>query len=106
MTQKELETYMEYSVLRVVVQFHTALSEDRDSNGQLIPKETMFVVKRGYIADWTIYALPVDYIKSKWDSDYDTMVTAVLEVGTKITQEQTIREISGCDDEMFTTYRY
>ena len=65
----------------------------------------MFVVKSGYIADWTIYALPVDYIKSKWDSDYDTMVTAVLEIG-KITQEQIIREISGCDDEMFSTYRY
>ena len=64
MTQQELKGYMEYAVLRVVIQFHTALSEDRDSDGQLIPKETMFVVKRGFIEDWTIYALPVDYIKS------------------------------------------
>jgi hypothetical protein len=106
MTQKELETYMEYAVLRVVIQFHTALSEDRDSNGQLIPKLTMFVVKRGFVTDWTIYALPVDYLKHKFDSKYDTMVTAVLEVGTKITMAETIREISGCDDEMFNTYRY
>lgn len=101
MTQKELELAEPGSVLKVVVQHSLALSYDPP-----LQMLTMFVVKRGEIADWAIYAHTVSYLQAEWDTEYFTMVDAILLNGTKITQEQIIREISGCDDEMFKTYRY
>lgn len=58
-------------------------------------EKVMWVAKRGYIHDWTIY-----YHWEKYEQRY------VLEHGDKLFNRETIRRLVPCTDEAFLLYRF
>lgn len=71
--------------------------------GKNAERTFMWVAVRGGIHDWAIYtslnAIPmVDF----WGGDKQ----GIADVGQKVTDEKTIRELVPCDEEAFKMYRY
>jgi len=93
MTQSDLENFESRGIFRVVIENYKDVS-------------TMFILKRGLIADWAIYYHPVDYIVKSWDSELETMIECVKRTGNKLQDEDLIRSLSNCDEEMFSHYRF
>ena len=78
---------------------------------------TPWILFRGNIADWCIYAQNPHYINPKMtgnlDIDYWQIMnqgmwfpTKIAAVGDKVSCESSIKYLVECDDEVFAKYRY
>lgn len=108
MNLHDLRNYPDHSVIKVVIQKSAVLANNYDpENGhRAVAEEVMFVVWHDYKEKWCVKAMPVEIITKHFDSEYYTMIEAVLSQGTILKPQHVDGTIILTYPDVFRWYMY
>lgn len=98
MTLRELRDYPDHSVVKVVIEQNATLFNQTNEPHRAVPEQVMFVVWKGYKDQWYVNAQTMETLRTKWDTEYDTMIDAVLKAGIRVPFELLTDSVINCED--------